>query len=720
MKLYFMKNKRETSANPMANRTGQEKNTAKVLRRCFVSIALLLGFTACESENVEDVISDALSLDKTIEVNVSVATDNQSLTSFVVQTMAGMDTVTADSSTVRIKVFDNGKPQIIAITDEDDNLLMMYRAPVTDGQNIVIDAESTTLALATFSPLFGPVKSDEYDEMIAIITSMSSYPDFQNAVARAMSHGYDLTDTTNGEVVAKLYNLFRELCEIAYRNQSVQQTKTKDVDDFINCWPIIANTSGNTLTLRASGTMPSYYGELLNGDDGSKIQDICVPSRAAYGFMDMFTHTASNMHLGEPVDIVFENDGTYLFHLSRTNAAATSDFYMHLVSNILGVLGADLSNQQITMLSSIVGRAIDAQQLQFDNMQPGAVMDIINFVYGETVNFLADEYRNVGCFANWRLAGVALKKLTTIYNLVKNATDAMLRITWAMSDIREEIDFCVNYSDNEIQSCQNVSISIVSGNNQIGPAYCVLHEPLRVAVRTRNNEGEYIQMPQKVKFTVVHGNGGVTDLLITTNSNGGAQTWWALGSGHSGVVQSVEAVVIDNEGNEISNTVTFNAMVSNTRWQITELCDWAEADNYASKFDVDFALSNSATGLVDLVPQLMVQGYDYDGKVLFFNLRGTYNTESHGLVMDIDVYTDHINNGGYRCRTDRFTTILEGYEIMNLPGTLTYDNGAGCPTKINMYLWTTGYAPKSPANEHRVPEGIPEEYRTVKRTINQQ
>lgn len=706
-----------------------KKMTMALLRKYLVGMTLLLGFTACGTDDVEDIISDALSLDKTIEVNVSVASENQTLSTLVVQTLAGIDTLTADSNIIKIKVFDNDKPQIIAITDTNDNLLMMYRAPVTNGQNIVIDAESTTRALVTFSPLFGPVKSDEYDEMIAIITSMSSYPDFQNAVTRAILHGYDLTDTVNAEVVAKLYNLFRELCEIAYQNYGAQQTKSKDVDinAYIDCWPIVASTSSNTLTLRAYRQIPSYYGELRDGNSGVWIQDVCVPSRAAYGFLDMFTHTASNFSYGEPVNISFENEGNYLFHLSRTNAQATADFYLHLVNNILGALGADLKDQEIQSLSNIigivVGRMIEASEFQFDNITPNMVMDVIGMAYTETVKYLADIGQNTGRFENWQLAGAGLKKLSTFYNVVKNATDAVLRITYAMQNIPKEIDFCVNYTtEHGIQPCQNVSIAIASGNNQIGPAWCVLQEPLGVTVSTRAENGLYIQQAQKVRFTVVQGNGNIINNVITTDEYGRGEVFWALGSGRSGVVQSVEAVAIDDDGNEISNTVTFNAMVSNTRWQITKRCSWAEGDNYICKFDVDIAMSSSATGNVDLVTWLMVQGWDYDGKPLYYNFRGTYNTETYEVDIYIDGYTAHINNGGYRFRTDRFTTILQGTDITNIPGTLIYDNGAGCQNKLDMHMWgsSSGYSSIQPAIGNRVPEGIPEEHRTDKRTINQQ
>lgn len=682
----------------------------KILLTIVTGTAMLFGFSSCD--NPEEIIAEVLNLDQVLEVNITVDTASLQVSTFMVQTLAEKDTLN-NTSTCTIKAFDNNKAQIIAVTDMNENLLMMYRGPVTNGQNITINAQSTAQAMVTFAPLFGPVGVNDYNSMLNIITSTSTYPDFQSAVVRAIARGNDLTDTTNAEMMATLYNLFREVAENAYATYYGQTKATKDANGYIACDPMVATTDGNTLTLRTAGNCPSYYGEVYDAY-GNKIEDVNAPTAATYGIMDVLSPNHGQT-FGKPYTITFTNEGNYTFMMSRTNTAALTDFYAHLVSNILCLLGADINNNLIGALSRAVAQRLEQEGFEFGHVSNEELMGLISDAYDETVQFLDDEYEQVGQVSNWQLAARMLKRLTTIYASVHEATDAIMRVAWNLSDIREEVDFCVNYTQAQgIQSCLDVNVMVAGGNNQIGSAYTLLPQPLSVHVATRDSNGNYSTVPQRVLFTVEQGDGTLSQSVVMTNGQGIAQTSWTLGGGNSGSEQRVRAVVVNENNEPISNDVFFGALISNDRWRINLRCAWADTGNYTCSYDVDFAMAemSDSSDVVQLVSQTGT-GWDYyDGPYERYALSGTYNKVTHQAIIEIAMYTVEDN---LHFRTDRFNLTLTGNRITSY-GQLIYDNGAGCEVAIDMYRIGADATPAKVSRKHaKAPAAIPAEKRSLRR-----
>ena len=166
------------------------------------------------------------------------------------------------------------------------------------------------------------------------------------------------------------------------------------------------------------------------------------------------------------------------------------------------------------------------------------------------------------------------KEAWDYYDKFTNAANAAARITWWFNS-PAEIDFCVcfNESKRKVESCTEVKLTMVSGNEQEGEAKQQLLLPLKTRVETRTDQGVLMKgVFQKVRYTVVSGNGSISTEIVGTDEE--ASVYWTLGDGEPGDIQEVKAEVIDMVTNEpISDAVTFTAKLKKSS-DITVRLDW--------------------------------------------------------------------------------------------------------------------------------------------------
>ena len=475
---------------------------------------------------------------------------NLDITGLFVETM--YDKVALNGEDFSVEVADCDIPQFIAVTDADTNIYMLYRGWVTEGNPVVIDANSTAQALITMHPVLGPiVDHNEYGQLLEIINASPHFLDLKQHIATAIAERQPITDTTNTLVTDAMYGFFEELTALAGLD-SLQGRP--DISDFLESYPMMVVSENNTLTMRVTGLSPSYYGTVTNEQGHS--ENIRVLSRADYGGMDLFTHithTVENAHWGDPTYYTFQNPGEYNFNFSRNNAQGLADFYLHLANNIAGLLGMDMDNQMLEALSSSIGAALEAVQGDYGDDGLG----LAGLVYDGVVDYLSNPQLNNGRWRNWRLAGSLLSRLSGLYNVIKNASNALVRITQYLQ-APNDIDFCLEYySSSGINPCSETTITIIGGNNQIGFAHKTLPGPLEVYVTSQTDNGWNIHPEYVVRFSVVSGDGELVQEDVEVDENHKANTSWTLGEQGE---QEVSAVVIDPDtGKELSNKVYFTA-----------------------------------------------------------------------------------------------------------------------------------------------------------------
>lgn len=682
----------------------------------YVLMAALMCFVMQSCEELEN----AFSFDKSMNITVNV--DGQALQTHNVKVQTLVESISLNldtASSVSIKVFDNGKPQIVAVTDAENNLLMLYRGAVTSGAAVTINVQSTTNALVTFNPLFGPIPAADYAALCNVIESANQYENFRVAVEDAITRGVDLTSTENAQLLASLHNLLRELCENAFEGQEALDNNVVTNNVFFNCFPLVVNVADSTVTLRTSANCPTYFGELTDAE-GTKVAEINVPVSSRYAFMDYFNGSSNQNSFGLPAEVNLSSCGTYTFTLTCNAQSALLDFYMRLGNNALAALGADVDQNMLTILSPIIRRAIDRLEVNIEEVTSQQLMNVVSTVYESVVEYMHEQSETLENKANWEIGGALLTRLIDIYVEVRETTDALLRTSWNIGDenINDTITFTVSYDceNHVIRPIDALDIAVYGGNNQTAAAFATLSEPISVRVRDLSGSEPQLAEGRNVKFVVVSGDGSLTNTIVQTNSIGLAQTYWTLGSGASGQLQSVYAVVVDDQDNELTGRVYFNALVANNRYRVFLCCDWADYTNYASCFDVDFTVVNTNpddNGNVSLFPSSGRQ-WDYNGACERYVMNGTYNLSTAATDMTIAMYM-HPSYGnppdGWHFRTDQYAFTLQGNTIA-VQGNLIYDGfdhnseyGAGCGTMIYLQKLSGNVPPAAKNTKASVPAG---------------
>lgn len=681
----------------------------------YLAMAFCFAFVMQSCDEVTDA-SEQFGLNENLTVNVNVDVAALKTTNFKVQTL--LESVDYAGGPVAIKVFSNGKPQIIAITDSADNLRMLYRGPVSEGATITVDGNSTAIALVTFNPLFGPVPATDYNQLISVIQSASQYPNYRTAVDSSIARKKDLTSTSNPYLIAQLYNVIRELCETAFDGLEAIDSSSIAANSFFNCWPLVAATEGNTLVLRTSANCPSYYGTVTDGNGNVIKRNLYVGASQRYGFMDNFSGTADQSGLGLPANITFNNEGSYTVSLVCTDQSAQLDLYTRLANNVLAALGADVDPGMITLLSPVVKgvlarEGIDLTQAEIDSEN---LMDLIGELYNGVIEFLKENGSVTGIGeANWQLASNLLVRLINVYAEIRTTTDALLRTSWNIGQESgaDSITLNIGYNNGVIRALDNYDITIIYGNNQSAPSYGLLDDPLGIRVREFGENGPQNAVGKTVQFVVVSGGGTVRHTTVTTDHLGCASTYWTLGGGNSGDIQTAYAVVVEN-GEEVTPRVYFNALVSNDRYRVSLCCEQYDQYNYASQWDIDFAVAEGTSGVVPLFDASGRQ-WDYDGTAEHFEMTGTINTNTNYVDMTVAMYVLPPNYDWYgnridtniHFRTDRFQFTL-GVDNP-VYGTLIWDGGlngqiyeAGCGCKIYLDRIVAGH--NTPAAKAAAPK----------------
>lgn len=355
-----------------------------------------------------------------------------------------------------IKVPSDTTLQLLAVTDSEDRIYMLYRANLIQDNQIIIDAYSTALALTTFHPLFAPISVDDYPVIVEIITQSQYFESLQNAIAQSIEEKSPIYSQQG--VTDALETLLNSICDtISVASSNTSMIHKSVSQENIDCYPIHLNSHGNTVEMKLSGLRPSYYGTVTT--PSGSVENIHVTTRDDYGFLDLFK-AVGEVNYGEPTYYSLNSDGHYDFFLSRVNREATFDFYLRLANNILDALGFKLPQTLVTGLSVRLQTALSI--VSGTNPSP---MFIMRVCYDTTIDFMQSELFNNKKLANYHIAGRALKQLGAVYNGVKGSTNLVFRIAYAFADLfgeseeglPEEVSFCLNYkqSINDIVPCDD-------------------------------------------------------------------------------------------------------------------------------------------------------------------------------------------------------------------------------------------------------------------------
>ena len=473
----------------------------------------------------------------------------------------------------------NSHAQTFFLSDGEENVYMMSRTTASRGNDVVIDVHSTVTALVTLHPLFAPVAGEDYETLVSMITESPCYADLYNEVQNAINNQIDLFNTANDALLIALSNLIEDLCvDIEEEDYSGSlddivtpvrsTTQRRAIYENPKIYPLYAEINNNVLTLRNTGLTPSYFGTVTKQDGSTEA--IAVKARSDYGGFDLF-QSVDEINLGPECNYTFSSAGEYRFYLSRTNEAATADFYLRLANSILSALGLELGNDAIQEIGNSISRAL----INAGSGVNDAVLDPMEWIgiaYSATLEQLkTGTFLSVGVAEAVVNTGKFLLKSLNIYNKIKGSANAALRISYAIT-APTELRFCLCYYQGEVSTCTTVSLEKGEGDGQNGYPKQRLLNPLTVYVSAYDEDGSPVQPGNyhRVKFEVVSGGGSVSDEYTSVDQNYQAATYWTLGEEGE---QTVRAVVVDMITDaEISEPVYFSANMGSA--DITVRLDW--------------------------------------------------------------------------------------------------------------------------------------------------
>lgn len=473
------------------------------------------------------------------------------------------------------KIFNNpnGLVQTYFLTDGDKTYLACRVSQIEDGGEIAIGVESSAIALATLHPLFAPINGSDYDIIVGKIKNSSKYMAFYQEVENAIKAKRNLFDDSNEALINSLDELYDDvLSDIdfdTYQNASAMSlsrgvTRAAYESPAIIPTYFYADITGNTLTLQCRGLTPSYYGTVTSALTG-EVWNYAVTSRSDYGGMDMFK-PYNQFNLGDKCSFTFTTEGEHQFSLSRTNTAATVDFYMRLANSVLNIIGLNFGDKTVireianTISNAMLAAGMNAL-LTASGVHTASFMDWFGVAYKATIDYLKRDTNFLvkrGLIGNLQNYAKILNGAWNIYGKIKGVANIGARLAYAAT-APDELNFCLCYYSGSVYECVEASLLKISGDKQEGNANESLPEPLKVYVQIQDEYGLYHKPSPflKVKFEVENEGGIVQSDLVTINDDNTAFTYWTLGS--SGI-QTVKAVVWDiiNEC-EVSNPVHFTA-----------------------------------------------------------------------------------------------------------------------------------------------------------------
>lgn len=505
------------------------------------------------------------------------------------------------SSSFSIKAPIDDYPQTIYLTDDNNNIIMLYRDFYSSEKPVVMDENSTALALVTMNPVLAPIGKEHFSELVDMIKGMPHYSTLVDEVKKSIEGQKDLLSEDNTALLLALSDVMEDLCgnhesDIVIMSRSVI-TNWEQLN-IENPYPFIIEINGNRMTIKNTALSPMYDGTVKHPTIGEK--DFDIPTIVGgYGVWGLLKQTAygwsggsiGDLGYSEPRNFYFIEEGEYRFHFSRTTAQAQRSFWLNILHDILleavPVASAFNENNEILNLCMTFLDIYDLET-QIKTKDP---LSVVQDIASLTITYLkSNEFKSLVAgeafykkFPNAESTLTNAGRVFKYLSIIKGGCNTVLRIGWKMK-APKEIDFCLCYYDGDVSSCSTVElVKKESTDNQEGYARQRLLEPLEVFVKAHSEDGTLVETAyQKVKFEVISGGGSLSKDIVGTEDGYFAGTYWTLGDGGE---QKVKAVAIDMvTGEEISDSVCFTATLKEQA-DITVRLEW-EKESGATDIDL--------------------------------------------------------------------------------------------------------------------------------------
>lgn len=377
--------------------------------------------------------------------NGSVSIENGNTSNLSVASL--IDESSLNNGSFSVEVFDNDLPQLLMVTNNNDDVVMLYKGVIPENGNIEINAHSTAIAMLTFNPAFAEIKGANYQEMVNVFTSASSFPAFLSEVENSIAQNKAIYDTTNTNLISAAQEVFRELfgdsTNSNYKNK-------KDFDLFLpyltekfDCKPICveSNDDSKTLSFRMLGLYPSYECTVYN-EEGDYEGHFFVPTRGNYGVWDLFQCIIgqSDLVYGEEVTYTFNDGNKKTLEFNRFGI----DCFAQLAGCILQMIGVSDDFSLVESVALSIEGALVRNHISLLN--PGnnwqtVLNAALPIALDATLGVLKNHFKEPTKI--FKFTTLAKKALFWV-NIAEGGVNALGRIL-SYINCRNEITFCAQY-----------------------------------------------------------------------------------------------------------------------------------------------------------------------------------------------------------------------------------------------------------------------------------
>ena len=403
-----------------------------------VLLAMFSLLTSCEEPIENNNENNDLEFETRLS-NGSVSIENGNTSNLSVASL--IDESSLSNGSFSVEVFDNDLPQLLMVTNNNDDVVMLYKGVIPENGNIEINAHSTATAILTFHPALAEIKGANYQEMVNVFTSANSFPAFLSEVENSIAQNKAIYDTTNTNLISAAQEVFRELFGDS-TNSNYKNTKSSSIYD---CWPIDVeeDNDNRTLKFRMPGLFPSYQCKVYD-EEGYYESMFDVPTRGNYGAWDAFL-----VSIGES-DLLYGEEATYTFNNNAKQRTFVfnrlgSDTFMQLACCVLQMIGLPDVTNDVELVDNIsVSISIALGQNGISLMNPGGnwktiLYSAIPIAFEATLEVLKNHTAEI-------ISSKAqnLLKILKLLNIVEGAGNALGRLVshWRC---RNEITFCAQY-----------------------------------------------------------------------------------------------------------------------------------------------------------------------------------------------------------------------------------------------------------------------------------
>ena len=404
-----------------------------------VLLAILSLLTSCEEPIENNNENNDLEFETRLS-NGSVSIENGNTSNLSVASL--IDESSLSNGSFSVEVFDNNSPQLLMVTNETSEVIMLYKGVIPENGNIEINAHSTATAILTFHPALAEIKGANYQEMVNVFTSASSFPAFLSEVENSIAQNKAIYDTTNTNLISAAQEVFRELfgdsTNSNYKNK-------KDFDLFLpyltkkfGCKPICVDSydDSKTLSFRMPGLFPTYNCKVYD-EEGNYERSFYVPTRGNYGLWDAFLCAIgqNDFVYGDQVSYTFNNNAKQrTFEFNRDGLSTT----LQIAGSITDALGIDKVDP-VFYDELIHEVAVDLETYIETYDIKSLFLDVIPVLFEETLKKL-EKKDNVNISSKAKKA----LKILKLVNIIENVGNPLGRLGshWLC---RNEITFCAQY-----------------------------------------------------------------------------------------------------------------------------------------------------------------------------------------------------------------------------------------------------------------------------------